>query len=386
MNNGEKCCIISLPRLESLENGKTRLISNISFNGIEKEIFFSVENRYAGYLCNERADAFVIGILPHAMRAGLDIVCNVPVGERLKYQLETYLIPSLVKYSRSLYASRIIASVDSTLIKNVKGVGAGISCGVDSLHIIKNYINPQYAGMKLTHLVLNNVGAFSQREQYEWMSKRAQKFSQEIGLDLILTDSNIAELFPLNFIYIHSFRNMFAVYALQKLWSIFFYGSSGLDFQQNFSLCNNDINDAAHYDLLSLDTFSTQNLKIYSEGGALERYDKIADIIDFDLSHKYLQVCVSDIGPNCGRCFKCIRTLLILDALGALDKFYKVFNIEYYKRHRSLYLQKLYWSHICHSDNMLNRVYEKFKNEISFKDKAIVYCDMLKSKLKQKLA
>ena len=134
--------------------------------------------------------------------------------------------------------------------------------------------------------------------------------------------------------------------------------------------------------MLSLDSFSTQNLKIYSEGGAKERYDKILELVDFEPAQRYLQVCVSDRGPNCGRCFKCIRTLLMLDALGALDKFNKVFDVARYSRERHWYLQQLYWSHITDSDKMLERVYGRLYSDISLQDKIRVYGRMVKSKLK----
>lgn len=46
-------------------------------------------------------------------------------------------------------------------------------------------------------------------------------------------------------------------------------------------------------------------------------------------------------GKNCGKCFKCKRTLVCLDALGKLDEFADVFDIGYYREHRSDYLKWL---------------------------------------------
>ena len=378
-------CIIHAPKICQTADGKSRLMAEIDFGGDAKEIWLEVDSKYAEYLCAERADAFLIALLPHAMRAGLDIECKAPISERLKYQIETYLIPSLVKYGCSLHASAIIANTDSVPMQNAGGVGAGVSCGVDSFHILYNYLSPRYSSLKLTHLVLNYVGAFwpgeKGRQQYNVMQEKARQLCAELNMELILIDSNIADAIPCDFIKIHTFRNMFAVYALQKLWKVFFYGSAGVDFQQGFDLQDNDLYDAANYDLLTLDCLSVQNLKIYSEGGAIERMDKMRTIADFDLAQRYLWVCTMGAGSNCNRCFKCYRTLLILDALGALDKFGKVFDIDYYRRNRSWYLQKLYWNHIVgHGDDMLNSVYKQFASEITMKDKITVYMHMAKSK------
>lgn len=380
-------CVIHTPKICHTADGNARLVAAIDFGSDAKEIWLEVDSKYAEYLCAERADAFLIALLPHAMRAGLDIESEAPVSERLKYQIEAYLIPSLVKYGRSLHASEIIAKTDSTPMHNAGGVGAGVSCGVDSLHILKNQLNPACNSLKLTHLTLNNVGAFADEgsEQYNWTAQRAKSLCGELGLEFVQTNSNLAEQLPIEFVRVHTYANVFAVYALQKLWKVFFYGSPGLDFQQYFSLNENDVKDAAHYDLLSLDSFSTQNLKIYSEGGAKERYDKILELVDFEPAQRYLQVCVSDRGPNCGQCFKCIRTLLMLDALGALDKFGKVFDIDKFLTKRHWYLQQLYWSHITSFDMMLERIYGNMCSDISLQDKIIVYGHMLKSKLNRML-
>ena len=380
-------CVIHTPKICHTADGNARLVAEIDFGSDAKEIWLEVDGKYGKYLCDERADAFLIALLPHAMRAGLDIECKAPVSERLKYQLETYLIPSLVKYGRSLHASTIIADTDSTPMHNAGGVGAGVSCGVDSLHILKNQLDSAYKSLKLTHLTINNVGAFADEgcNQYNWTVQRAMSLSVELGLEFVRTNSNLAEQLPIEFVRVHTYANVFAVYALQKLWKVFFYGSPGLDFQQYFSLSDNDLNDAAHYDLLSLDSFSTQNLKIYSEGGAKERYDKILELIDFEPANNYLQVCVSDSGPNCGRCFKCVRTLLMLDALGAVDKFNKVFDVAEYFINRHWYLQQLYWSHLTHADQMLERVYGRLCPDISLNDKILVYGRMVKSKFNSML-
>lgn len=383
MNNLNSCNVVrggmklSAPRLEKRSNGWTRVVCSVDLGTEQKEVWLEVENAYAEYLCAERSDAFVIGLLPYAMRSGMDIACETPISEQLLFQLRTYLIPSLAKNSNKMYRTNINAKIAATPFANAGGVGAGISCGVDSMHVLKNFLNPEYPSLKLTHLTLNQVGAFGD-EQFQWTIKHAEKLCRELGIKFIKINSNIAGFYSIPFAWVHTFVNSFAVYALQKLWNVFYYGSPGLDFQQYFSLKNADCNDAAHYDLLSLDCFSTRNLKIYSEGGALERYEKIEELQDFKPAQNYLQVCVYETGGNCGKCFKCVRTLLILDAMGALDKFTKVFDIAAYRANRRWYLKELYFNNRVCADRMLDKVYAKLGSEISLRMKLEVRLHMLK--------
>lgn len=355
------------PRIEERLKDKSALVFDIIIDGKQQTIWFSVENKYAKYLCADRGDAFVIGLLPIAMRRGLDIVCEAPVSERLLFQLRSTLLPLLSRYGKNVHEVKIDAPVASEPIANAGGVGAGISCGVDSLHIVKNHSGDEYPDLKLTHLVLNNVGAFGETgasEQYQWTIDLAKRFCAEYEFELILTNSNIFDVVGLDFEQNHTYLNIFAVYCLQKLWKAFYYGSWGVDLQQGFTLADNELHDCAAYDVLALDVFSTEGLKIFSEGAAFGRYDKTAHIVDFEPAQKYLQVCVSGTGKNCGHCFKCKRTLLTLDALGALDKFRKVFDIDAYKQSRNSYLRYLYRVHIDHSDHMLADVYQKLAKDI----------------------
>lgn len=374
-------------RIEKQSNDKSALFADIILDGKPKTIWFSVENKYSKYLCAERGDAFVIGLLPVAMRRGLDIVCDTPVDERLLFQIRSTLMPLLARYGKSVHEVKIDAPVATTPIENAGGVGAGISCGVDSLHIVKNHSGDEYPGLKLTHLVLNNVGAFFSVNkvndfQHQWTINLARQFCNEYGFELIITDSNIFEFTNGDFEVQHTYMNVFAAYCLQGLWKVFYYGSGGIDFMKGFTLVEHEKHDCSAYDLISLDALSSSSLKIYSEGAAYERLDKLAHIVDFEPAQMYLQVCVQGVGKNCGRCVKCARTLLMLDYLGALDKFSEVFDVDAYKKNRHWYLRYLYRCQVRgHEHRMLDRVYDKFRGDITLTDKFLVYATMAKNLL-----
>ena len=362
-------------------DARARLIAEIRIGEDDvRPLWFEVEEKYGQYLCAERSDAFLIGLLNFAQREWLDIVCEAPVTARLLYQIRTYLIPSLTRNSKVLHETRIEAPMDDTPMDNAGGVGTGISCGVDSLHVVKNYAHSPYPGLSLTHLCLNNVGAFLSQNgngvrQYAWQAEHARQFAKEYGFELIVSDSNMAEAFGQNHLLTHTYSSCFAIYALQKLWKVYFYASSGYDLQESFSLTDNERYSADHYELLSLDCFSTPSLQIYSEGCAITRFEKERDLADWPPAQKYLHVCTNEKGPNCNTCPKCLRTLTALDALGCLQRFDNVFDVAAYCARRDRNLAWLYGQHIGDDgDIMVEPTYEALKDEIPLRAKARALC------------
>jgi hypothetical protein len=331
--------VIQNPKIEEYRD-RARLTANIDVDGTTRAVWFEVDPAYGEFLCFERSDAFVVGLLNWAMRNGHDIVCEAPVTEELLYQITEFLIPSLSKSSNALKAIKIEATTAPSL-SNARAVGTGISCGIDSFHVLAKHINSNYNSFKLTHLVHNNVGAFDvykekSYEVREALIKRAQKVADAVGLKLIVSDSNLASAFPQNHSYTHSFSSCFAVHALQKLWTVYYYASGGHTFAE-FNLNNNERLDSANYDLLTLDCFSTRSLKIYSEGGAKTRLEKTMTVADYLPARTFLHVCLKE-SNNCGVCMKCRRTLVMLDALNKLDEFNTIFDVKYYRRKRGQYM------------------------------------------------
>lgn len=345
-----------------------RVVSDIVVNGQTTSVWFEVPKEYGQYLAYERSDAFLIGMLSIAIRKHHDIQCEAPVTEELLYQLQTILIPSLVKNGNNLHPVKIVAKTAPAL-DNAGGVGTGLSCGVDSMHVVSQFYKSRYTGMNLTHFTFFNVGSFNgiYREAgidkvRDECRKRAQKCADEMGIPLIVTNSNFQQAYWQDHLFTHTFSSAFAIYMLQKLWKVYYYGSSGYDYSM-FTLKNNECISADHYDLLSLSCFSTSKLRIYSEGGEETRFEKQKDIADDKFAQKYLHVCTKTY-YNCNTCNKCMRTLLSFDAMGKLDEFANVFDLDYYKSHRKdylLYLQK------CHEgiidDPMLESSYEILKDD-----------------------
>lgn len=358
---------IGIPKITK-QRKKIKISCSIEMNNETKELWLETEEKYGKYFVQDRCDGFLIAMLPIAMRGQKDIICNAPVSEELLHNISTQLIPSVVKNSKNLYKTRISAEPARTPTKNTGAVGAGLSRGVDSMHVLSQYLNPKYPDFKLTHLLLHNAGAFSiagynEKEQKERVEKecfeKSQNLAQELGLPIILANTNLAEDYNIQYHLYSEYYNLFPVFVMQKLWKTYFYGST-YDFS-NFKLKNNDLYDCAHYELLLVNSLCTSNLKIYSEGGEKNRLEKTADITEFEPAQKNLHVCITD-SKNCNACIKCMRTLLCLDALEKLDNFKNVFDIDHYRHNRPVYMNYL---ENCHKkrDEINEPTYQLFKKQ-----------------------
>ena len=363
--------IIDIPYIETNEL-KSRVINNITIDGKIHKIWFEVDNEYKDFLCVERDDAYLIGVLSFAMRNNHNILCKTPITDELLYKIETILIPSLCKYGKALHNISIEAETLAP-IQSGFAVGTGCSCGVDSFSSIVNHNKSHYPNLDLTHLCINNVGAFNECYQsYGIDAVKDERYritrnvAEEIGLPLIVTDSNFTEEIPMNHLLTHTYSSCFAVYILQKLWAKYYYSSSGIDYS-GFSLEDNDIKDCAYYELLSLQCFSTSGLQIYSEGGEKDRLEKTRDIIGFRIAQEHLHVCIQR-PYNCGNCSKCLRTLLSLDVLNSLDKFKDSFDVDEYLSNKQENLMWLIEEHLKGS-TMIEPIYDGFveKGQISNK-------------------
>lgn len=356
---------IGKPRLEKNREALIRLVSDIRVDNEVRTVWAEVDNKYAEYLCYERSDAFVIGLLHYAMRRNHDIVCEAPIGEYLYYQLTTYLIDAISKGSPHMHTIHIQADVDGEKLPCAGKVGTGISCGIDSLHVLACQSGTELRRHNVTHLAFNNVGSHGEGERAKHLfaerRKQAEQFCKEYGFELTEVNSNIMDEFEQNHFITHTFTSMFAVFCLQKLYSIYYY-ASGRQFA-DFSLKDTNL-DCSYYDLLLAEALSTENMKIYSEGGTLSRLEKTRKVAEYAPSYKYLNVCTST-AINCSRCEKCTRTLLALDVLDKLDSYKDVFDIEYYRSHKQDYLKTLLVKRAVHNA-VYTELYSYLKGQVAF--------------------
>ena len=308
---------------------QSRLCADISLNGRSTTLWFGVDVQHEIYLCEERSDAFVMALLPAAMRSGYEIVCQTPMSERLHYQLSNYLIPTLCDAGDLYHPVKITAPLTAERIVNQGGIGTGFSGGVDCLYTIMTH--GKTSVYPLTHLAVFNVGVFegpAYREAFRKSCRNALPFAEEMGLELVCLDSNISKVLPERFLDVYSFRNLAGAMALQGLFSRYLL-SSGHD-MANFVI---DFRNSATYDPLTVHCAQTENLSISLSGCQVQRNQKLAALSNWPMAFNWLHPCFcGHVGEkNCGHCKKCILDMTTLYALGTLEKFEAVFDIAAFK-------------------------------------------------------
>ncbi len=353
------------------EGGKSRVTCDLEIvshsGGVTKTetkmLFFEVPEEYGRFLVWERCDAFVVLLLHGALSEGYDIISEVPMSEDLYFNVTEYLLPPLMK--NGPYDISVSADVAPPLGCGT-GVGTGLSCGVDSLHAVYRYSKHPMEGFRITHLCINDVGAFG--DSLYWKVgganvrdnsyRRARAAADDIGLPLIETSSNVAKSLRLNHFLTNAFSSAFAVLCMKKLWRLYYYASDGKDFLSEFSLKGWHQNKPSTYEAFMLRVLSTPSLGFMPVGEIETEVEKIAEIADYDIARKHLYSCTWDL-ENCGVCKKCIRNLTTLDALGKLDNFAGIYDLDYYRKHRQYYMWKVYEGR---GEGTSSEVYEMLMN------------------------
>jgi hypothetical protein len=93
-----------------------------------------------------------VALLPFAMIKNLNIHSEGHVSERLLYQLQTILLPSLSANITEFHSIDIDAKSDGKVLESKNGVGTALSCGVDSFYTVLKHINTEMEVFNLTHL------------------------------------------------------------------------------------------------------------------------------------------------------------------------------------------------------------------------------------------
>jgi hypothetical protein len=307
-------------------------------------LWFRLEAKYQDYVVSERGDAFLTGLLPYAMARGEDIQLDCPISEKLYYNLTHFLIPAFSLANPKLRPIKLIpTTLDCTRLNIGHAVGTGFSGGVDSFcTIYDHFINTQCpSNYRLTHLAFFNVGSHGDcggeaaRALFSRRLHILKQFPVECGLDFIVVDSNISEILQLPFTDTGGIRTMTPVLLLQKLFRVYYFSSA----YRMDALRLTDENDG-YYGLLTAAMLSTESLDFYSFGEEYTRVQKTALIANYEPSTRYLNVCTNG-DDNCSCCWKCMRTLLTLDILGAIDRYAKVFDLSLYQTHRASYISEV---------------------------------------------
>lgn len=360
--------------IKSIKKEASFIIGELTIDGNSEFVKTKISEEFVQYAVTDRIDAFVIGLLMFAIKNGYDFVSDLPITDELKYNLETHLIPPLCNANPGFHHTLIKAPILPPIKRKAQVVATGISCGIDSLYTIQQHSTANLPdSRRINTLAFFNVGSSMKGGELhtslvEGRYQLAKKFAKEYNYSFLFVESNlhliINKYTPYSHIENHTYMALFCLNIILPYLKTYYY-SSGYSYN-NFSLYSNKqkILDCAHYDLLLMFCASIGEVKFYSSGSDKSRLEKTRALLDYEPAQKYLNVCVNNV-ENDGICFKCIRTLLAIDALGGIDKFSKVFDVDAYKRSRFFYLKRLYLDAKFKNNEFYKEILPYFKHELT---------------------
>lgn len=279
----------------------------------------------------QRADAFVVALLPLAMRLGEPVVVQGPVSTALAYGLRSVQHalatwwPALFRRVEVRYEQ---LDADPAPGPRPPGVGCCFSGGVDSWYTVLSHLagSEPLAPYRISHALITH--SFSQLDDTQPDDDRAERLHAVYapllaarGVELMLVESNLRR-----------FRDR----ILRDGGRMKSYASSLLSWAHalgrhfgRFHLAGHST--WAYRDMttfgshLALDHhFGSDRLQVLHFGAGATRSERIEYIAGAPDALRSLRVCLAQSGltaepgqiMNCGRCKKCMRTLMVLDMLG----------------------------------------------------------------------
>lgn len=328
---------IGIPFIREKDN-MVQMVSNITENDKNYEIWYEVEKEYGEYLTTERIDSFFVALLPLAMKDRLNVVSDGVISEKLYFHTIKYLIPLLSKYSKNYGHIEINIKNKSNQSINTQGKSAtGFSRGVDSFDTVKEMSD--CGNYSLTHLAFFNVGShkstsgYSPEEANALYKKRlsiSKESSKIINLPVVAVNSNLGEHLIYEYLKVHHYCSFSAVLALQKLFKNYYYSSAYELAEFSIEKCDKG---PAFYEALFASLMSTESTSIYISGLDKTRLEKVNSISEYAPSYDNLNVCFNN-EYNCGVCEKCMRTQLELYSLGKLELYKNSFDLDVFYKNK----------------------------------------------------
>ena len=296
-------------------------------------------------MVSSRVDAALVALLIPAMVVGGRLRVQGPVSDELVFRLHHGYQDVLQAVIPSLGSVEVIAQQQVPAEPRKTGVATGFSAGVDSFTVLADHFYDLEvpAALRVTHLLFNRVGSHddageAERELFLDRFNRASRVADKIGLPFIPVDTNVMDAYRgtgLDYQQTHTPRDASVAFLLQRGVGRWLYASA-LQFRHTRVAKFFDITLT---DPIALPLLSTSSLLLESHGSQYTRFDKTMRIAELPDTYSSLDVCVSGmLGPNCSKCFKCLRTMATLEIGGMLDRYVDVFDLDVYRRHRDTYL------------------------------------------------
>lgn len=347
--------IISLESCTS--SGESRLSARIKIDESEYTLWLSVDEKYSEALCTDRADGFLIALLPLAIRHRHTIISRVPITDVLLDGVRHDFLEVIYQKEPKIGLISIHSNTLPPIVHDKTVLATGLSCGADCLYTVRNrMLSKTVEGDRYFFLTNTHPRSEDQTDElgkfrFDFLVRNASAVAKKLKIDLIVADTNYEsnEIPGLTVVNFTTYCNVFCALCLQRLFSIYYIASGGpvADFGIKY-LDKGFFNvDCSNYDLLCLPAFSTSSLKFVVDG-LQWRVDKIKELVDWPIFQHHFDTCVyhnpskKANGTNdCEKCMHSVNEILSQVGLEGMANYTDVFDVEYIQAHMHEYLAYL---------------------------------------------
>ncbi len=286
---------------------------------LDGELWFRIDSRHREFL-HTGPEPAVAALAMMAMALGEDLEVSQPLSPRFHHGIGQFGAHFHLWLPRTI--KRISIRAPSFARMAQPRAHAVVSCfsgGVDSFTTLHEYLGGAAANedFRLTHLFYaHGFDIPVENPLYNELAAEFQELARDCTLGFIGMATNVRPIVEPHVPWVNSHGACIAACALLLAGGTrnFFIPSTNRH-SLLFAPCgSNPVTDPM---------FGTESLDIAHHGSHLSRIQKIRLIADRGDAQQHLRVCWKNIPSqrNCGRCIKCLKTMMPLAVIGALDKF-----------------------------------------------------------------
>jgi len=294
-----------------------------------QEIYFETsETSGVGLSCNPHA--FLVACILPAMHHGER---RIFINEEIDPVLLNGLCVVMNWFQNWFASDREIVRIEARSKKkphppsNHRNAAIFLSGGIDSLASLRdNHLNvPIEHPWYIRHGIFiqgQNVESDNRSETFDRALAALSEVCSDAGISLLHVVTNIRELEPDTHFFMNQFHSaILAATAHALVERVSIASISASDAIPNLKLLKlHHVQPYGSHPLID-PNYGSSDLLIRQVSSELTRLDKTRLVADWPAGLKNIKVCQPNYpGENCGRCEKCIRTMLGLIALDRLDK------------------------------------------------------------------
>ncbi len=292
----------------------------------QKDIYIETEAPFTADI-SYNPHAFLVGCLIPAMHFGEKrIVLDAAICPGLKEGLETVMSLIMEWSGGHLHPLSIEAKASSSVQywEKQRQAGLFLSGGIDSLAALRanklTYPEMHPGAIKDCLFVHGfDIGGVVKRGMKYHVFERAKS-----AMSQVVEDANV-NLIPI-------YTNIRHLCDERELWLEKFFGAVLASVAHAFASRLELVYIASSYDIPNLvpcgshpmldPEYSSFDMRIRHRDLSLSRLDKLRIVAGWDIALNNIRVCLANVQDrmNCGKCEKCVRTMIGLLAIGALDK------------------------------------------------------------------